>query len=125
MQAFGEVSEWPNVQAWKVCVPQGTAGSNPALSAQKIKGSNLLPFLLTTIKLWRNQTCFFISHLRSLIFNYYYSTNSSFLRNYLYFSNRKIYQPFFGCLRHYIRETSVSQTKRGADVHCVRAFVLS
>lgn len=36
----GEVSEWPNVQAWKVCVPQGTAGSNPAFSADK---SNKVP----------------------------------------------------------------------------------
>ena len=29
----GEVTEWPIVQHWKCCVPQGTAGSNPALSA--------------------------------------------------------------------------------------------
>ncbi len=29
------MSEWPNVQAWKVCVPQGTAGSNPAFSAKE------------------------------------------------------------------------------------------
>lgn len=40
----GEVSEWPNVQAWKVCVPQGTAGSNPALSA-KIVTPTLTGFL--------------------------------------------------------------------------------
>jgi hypothetical protein len=31
----GEVTEWPIVQHWKCCVPQGTAGSNPALSAIK------------------------------------------------------------------------------------------
>ena len=30
---IGEVTEWPIVQHWKCCVPQGTAGSNPALSA--------------------------------------------------------------------------------------------
>jgi hypothetical protein len=30
---YGEVSEWPNEHAWKACVPNGTAGSNPALSA--------------------------------------------------------------------------------------------
>ena len=29
----GEVSEWSNEHAWKACVPHGTAGSNPALSA--------------------------------------------------------------------------------------------
>ena len=30
---YGEVSEWPNERAWKARVPNGTAGSNPALSA--------------------------------------------------------------------------------------------
>jgi hypothetical protein len=30
---FGEVSEWPNEHAWKVCLPQGNVGSNPTLSA--------------------------------------------------------------------------------------------
>ncbi len=30
---FGEVTEWPIVLHWKCSVPQGTAGSNPALSA--------------------------------------------------------------------------------------------
>jgi hypothetical protein len=30
------VTEWPIVQHWKCCVPQGTAGSNPALSAIEI-----------------------------------------------------------------------------------------
>ena len=35
----GQVSEWSNEHAWKVCVPQtGTEGSNPSLSA-----INLLP----------------------------------------------------------------------------------
>ncbi len=29
----GEVSEWPKEHAWKVCVPHGTEGSNPSLSA--------------------------------------------------------------------------------------------
>ncbi len=29
----GEVSEWSIEHAWKACVLQGTAGSNPALSA--------------------------------------------------------------------------------------------
>jgi hypothetical protein len=30
----GEVSEWPIVHPWKGCVPQGTKGSNPFLSAR-------------------------------------------------------------------------------------------
>ncbi len=29
----GEVTEWSKVHDWKSCVPKGTAGSNPALSA--------------------------------------------------------------------------------------------
>ncbi len=29
----GEMTEWPIVQHWKCCVPQGTEGSNPSLSA--------------------------------------------------------------------------------------------
>ena len=32
--SFGEMTEWPIVQHWKCCVPQGTGGSNPPLSAQ-------------------------------------------------------------------------------------------
>ena len=33
---LGEMSEWFKEHAWKVCVLQkGTAGSNPALSAEK------------------------------------------------------------------------------------------
>ena len=33
---FGEMSEWFKEHAWKVCVLQkGTAGSNPALSAEQ------------------------------------------------------------------------------------------
>ena len=32
----GEVSEWSIEHAWKACVLQGTAGSNPALSAKFI-----------------------------------------------------------------------------------------
>ena len=31
----GEVSEWFKEHAWKACVPKGTAGSNPVLSAKK------------------------------------------------------------------------------------------
>ena len=31
----GEVSEWSIVPSWKGGVPQGTAGSNPVLSAKK------------------------------------------------------------------------------------------
>ena len=27
------MTEWPIVQHWKCCVPQGTEGSNPSLSA--------------------------------------------------------------------------------------------
>ena len=35
-KAFGEMSEWFKEHAWKVCVLQkGTAGSNPALSAER------------------------------------------------------------------------------------------
>ena len=30
---IGEVTEWPIVHAWKACVPHGTVGSNPTLSA--------------------------------------------------------------------------------------------
>ena len=29
----GEVAEWSIAQHWKCCVPQGTEGSNPSLSA--------------------------------------------------------------------------------------------
>ena len=30
---FGEMAEWLKAHAWKACVPQGTQGSNPCLSA--------------------------------------------------------------------------------------------
>ena len=30
---LGEVSEWSKEHAWKVCVSQGTEGSNPSLTA--------------------------------------------------------------------------------------------
>ena len=43
------MSEWSNVHAWKACVPQGTAGSNPVLSANK-KGTFVyqkVPFCLS------------------------------------------------------------------------------
>ena len=33
---FGEVAEWSNVPDSKSGVPQGTAGSNPALSATRL-----------------------------------------------------------------------------------------
>ena len=33
---IGEVAEWSNAHRWKRCVPQGTAGSNPVLSATVI-----------------------------------------------------------------------------------------
>jgi hypothetical protein len=29
----GEMAEWLKAHAWKACVPQGTVGSNPTLSA--------------------------------------------------------------------------------------------
>ncbi len=29
----GEMTEWPKVHDWKSCVPQGTVGSTPTLSA--------------------------------------------------------------------------------------------
>ena len=32
----GEMSEWSNVHAWKACVLNGTAGSNPVLSARQL-----------------------------------------------------------------------------------------
>ena len=31
--AQGEMTEWSKVHDWKSCVPQGTEGSNPSLSA--------------------------------------------------------------------------------------------
>ncbi len=40
---FGEVAEWLNAHAWKACVAQATAGSNPALTASE-KGSKEEPF---------------------------------------------------------------------------------
>lgn len=37
-KSLGEMSEWFKEHAWKVCVLQkGTAGSNPALSAEERK----------------------------------------------------------------------------------------
>ena len=36
-QTTGEVTEWLKVHAWKACVRQRTAGSNPALSASRSK----------------------------------------------------------------------------------------
>ena len=37
LMPIGEVSEWPIVQAWKVCVLYRTGGSNPPLSAKTTK----------------------------------------------------------------------------------------
>jgi hypothetical protein len=31
----GEMAEWLKAHAWKACVPQGTVGSNPTLSARR------------------------------------------------------------------------------------------
>ncbi len=40
---YGEVAEWLKAHAWKVCVPQkGTAGSNPALSADFFRNKFLM-----------------------------------------------------------------------------------
>ena len=33
----GEMAEWLKAHAWKACVPQGTVGSNPTLSAIAIE----------------------------------------------------------------------------------------
>jgi hypothetical protein len=33
LQRLGEMAEWLKAHAWKACVPQGTQGSNPCLSA--------------------------------------------------------------------------------------------
>ena len=52
----GQVSEWSNEHAWKVCVPQtGTEGSNPSLSAinflpQYIRQECIASFLF--MKIW-------------------------------------------------------------------------
>ncbi len=35
---IGEVAEWLNAHAWKACVPQGTEGSNPSLTATTKEG---------------------------------------------------------------------------------------
>ena len=33
-QSSGEMTEWLKVHAWNACVPKGTVGSNPTLSAK-------------------------------------------------------------------------------------------
>ena len=33
LATLGEMAEWLKAHAWKACVPQGTVGSNPTLSA--------------------------------------------------------------------------------------------
>jgi hypothetical protein len=44
----GEMAEWLKAHAWKACVPQGTVGSNPTLSASSCR-INHLPHLLPTL----------------------------------------------------------------------------
>ncbi|GEM_PF-1952418 len=39
----GEMSEWSIEHAWKACVPQGTEGSNPSLSANILKVEQIRP----------------------------------------------------------------------------------
>ena len=57
----GQVSEWSNEHAWKVCVPQtGTEGSNPSLSAinflpQYIRDGYIAVFVCRMIgRRWEN-----------------------------------------------------------------------
>ena len=38
----GEMAEWLKAHAWKACVPQGTVGSNPTLSAISFRINNLI-----------------------------------------------------------------------------------
>jgi hypothetical protein len=47
----GEMAEWLKAHAWKACVPQGTVGSNPTLSASGINynSQTLTPRLLAAI----------------------------------------------------------------------------
>ena len=40
----GRMSEWSNVHAWKACVLNGTAGSNPVPSAKQNKKKSLIDF---------------------------------------------------------------------------------
>jgi hypothetical protein len=48
----GEMAEWLKAHAWKACVPQGTVGSNPTLSAIKtnkgIRGKNQSSYRIVT-----------------------------------------------------------------------------
>ena len=47
----GEVSEWSKEHAWKACVPQGTEGSNPSLSAINSRQTILSPDWFFALKL--------------------------------------------------------------------------
>ena len=50
------MAEWSKAHAWKACVPQGTQGSNPCLSAITQKGFSVSetgkPFLLNSRTCW-------------------------------------------------------------------------
>ena len=45
---YGEVQEWLNWHAWNACVPQGTQGSNPCLSAIEKRRVNNSSFFYGT-----------------------------------------------------------------------------
>ena len=50
----GQVSEWSNEHAWKVCVPQtGTEGSNPSLSAINFSPQYIRQECIASFYLWR------------------------------------------------------------------------
>ena len=50
----GQVSEWSNEHAWKVCVPQtGTEGSNPSLSAINFPPQYIRNECIASFYLWR------------------------------------------------------------------------
>lgn len=54
----GQVSEWSNEHAWKVCVPQtGTEGSNPSLSAINFPPQCILMNMLRSLfkRVWRRK----------------------------------------------------------------------
>ena len=48
---LGEVSEWSKEHAWKVCVSQGTEGSNPSLTAIIKKARLARAFLIIVRKI--------------------------------------------------------------------------
>ncbi len=79
----GQVSEWSNEHAWKVCVPQtGTEGSNPSLSAinfppQCIRNEYIAVFVCRDMgEKWRNDS---ITHdPKASRFDYFVLTNNFF-----------------------------------------------